>query len=126
MSDGISRAGWDLDLEYGESREHAIREILCARIGGRVEVKSDAKAATTGNVFLEIKQHGRMSGLATTTADWWAIEIGDTWLIVPTKRLKAAAILAKSKWGTKQGGDFDNYTGVLVPVTWLVNPWRDT
>lgn len=126
MSDGIARSGWDLDLAYGKDRERALWSILHAKAGEFIEVKSDGKAATTGNLFVEYKQRGRLSGLSTTTADWWAFEVGDTWIIVPTTRLKAAARLAIDRKLIAKGGDFNLYEGALVPITWLTNPWSST
>lgn len=124
MTRGLSNAGFDLDLHYGESREQAFLNILtkadvhCRRI----ECKSDRAAIRTGNVFIEYQQHGRPSGIATTTASYWAIEYDtNCWIFLPTMVLKTIFERAKrDKWRRKIGGDFNNYDGVLIPIEWLV------
>ena len=123
MSEGLSRAGFDLALKDGEKSERALWSILHVKIGDRVEVKSDGIASRSEQLFVEYKQRGRLSGLSTTTADWWAFEVGDTWIIVPTSRLKAAARLAIDRDLVKKGGDFNRYDGAMVPIRWLVSPW---
>lgn len=117
MSEGLSGAGFDLDLLHGKAREDAFAHILTR---ATFEVKSDAKARNTGNIFVEFRQHGRPSGIATTKADWWVIEVNDdVWLVLPTERLKDAARLAWKQKRCARGGDFDAYEGALVPIHWL-------
>lgn len=94
--------------------------------GHHLELKSDQKARETGKVFVEFKQHGRASGIATTQSQWWTVEVEtDVFVTVKTERLKA---LAREAWkdprNRKRGGDHDAYEGILVPVEWLTRPWR--
>ena len=120
MSDGIARSGFDIDLRHGKSREDAFAHVLQ---GATVEVKSDGACRRTGNLFVEYRQKGRPSGIAVTTADYWAFEyFDDCWLLIPTERLRA---VARRVWrdhhGRRQrGGDFNRYEGVLVPIAWLL------
>jgi hypothetical protein len=121
VTTGLARAGFDIDLRYGQLREGRLAQILAA-LGPLIEVKSDTKARSTGNLFLEYRQKGRPSGLAKTEAQWWAFEIDeDVWLIVPFRRLRAAAARAYRLGRTARGGDFNNYDGVLVPIDWLTH-----
>jgi hypothetical protein len=121
LSIGKAREGFDLDLKYGQSREEALSTLL--RGGKTVEVKSDGKCRRTGNLFVEFRQKGRPSGLAVTTADYWAFEYDDDqWLIVPTAKLKAVAAVYYKQGKTALGGDGNKYEGVLVPIKALVGP----
>lgn len=122
MSVGLSNGGFDLDLRQGKLREGALGKLLAAT-AKTVEVKSDRKCRNSGNLFVEYRQKGRPSGIATTTADYWAFEFDvDNWLIVPTEKLRQIArkIYRRSPRNRVHGGDFDQYEGVLLPVAMLV------
>ena len=118
MAVHLARAGFDLDLRHGEAREDA---LVHAMLGTHVEVKSDGRCRYTGNVFVEFRHRGRPSGLATTTAERWAIEYDDdAWLIVPTDRVRDLARRALAEERRALGGDEDQSEGALVPVRWFV------
>lgn len=120
MAKAIARSGFDLDLKFGQSRENALSNIL--RGDKTVEVKSDAKCRTTGNVFVEFEQKGVASGIAVTTAEYWAFEVDDDqWVIIPTVRLKVIARHYFRQGKVRTGGDYNAYRGVLIPVEALVN-----
>lgn len=123
MAQGVARSGFDLDLAHGEAREGALGRILSLRYGDRIEVKSDGKARSTGNLFVEFRQKGRPSGIAVTEAEWWSTEVyDDVWIILPTVVLKRLASRAYHEGRTKLGGDGDLYEGILIPVAWLTDP----
>lgn len=120
MANGIARAGFDIDLRDGKAREDAFAYVV---LRARVEVKSDQIARRTGNVFVEYQQKGRPSGIATTEADWWAFEVNDDcFVLVPTERVKLVAdyVMANCPDKRKDGGDYNMYKGVAVPVNWLL------
>jgi hypothetical protein len=123
MSDGIAREGWDEDLKFGEARQSAFVNALT---DCRVECKSDQKVRVTGNVFIETHQKPkdgdwRPSGINTSEASWYAIEYADdAWLVIRRRLLMQLALQAPKRLG----GDENRYQGRLVPVVWLVNPWR--
>ena len=122
MAEGIAREGFDIDLRHGVAREDALVHVF---LQARVEHKCDEKARRTGNLFIEYRQKGRPSGIAVTTAAWWAFEFDDeSWLIVPTKKLKRLARLAYQQNRRAKGGDYNLYEGVLLPIEWLVRPMR--
>lgn len=123
MTQGLARAGFDIDLRHGEAGEQAFVHVF---LKAKVEHKRDDKCRVTGNVFIEYKQKGRPSGIAVTTANWWAIEYDEEcWVIVPTDRLKALARqAAKEPRRLVKGGDNNLYDGVLVPIEWLVRPFK--
>lgn len=127
MADGIARAGFDVDLRFGQEREVAFSEVLVIRGGHYLELKSDQKASSTGNIFVEYRQHGRPSGISTTIAPWWTIEVLDNvFVTMRTDRLKALVKQAAKEPSRRvHGGDNNLYSGVLVPVEWLLAPWRE-
>jgi hypothetical protein len=118
MSDGIAREGFDMDLKHGEARETAFVKALTSCY---VEHKCDQKVRRTGNVFVELRQKGRPSGINTTNSDYYAIEYADdAWIVVRTSLLKALA----RRCPVTRGGDFNQYEGALVPITYLIRPWQ--
>lgn len=119
MTDGIARAGWDLDLKHGESREIRLATIM--NMGqSKVEVKSDGIARRTGRIYVEFEHKGNPSGLAVTTADHWAFEINDDiWIIVPTQRLRDLAARAYNDGLHTAGGDHNTTRGVTIPLDWF-------
>lgn len=60
-------------------------------IGGQIEVKHDRQAHHTGNVAVEVSQHGRPSGINATSATCWAflLATGEV-ILISTARLRAA------------------------------------
>src|SRR5689334_10833096 len=114
MTVDIARQGFDLDLRHGRAREDALVHAL---LQSRVEVKSDGKCRVTGNLFVEYRHAGQMSGLATTTATRWAFEFDDNcWLIVPTSRVRQLARRALNEDRCVLGGDHNLSEGALVPI----------
>lgn len=119
------RPEFDIDLRFGQEREVTFAEVLMIRGGHYLELKSDRAARVTGNAFVEFKQRTGPSGIATSTAPWWTLEIDDdVFVTMRRERLHALARQAYNLNGEKAGGDNGN-VGVLVPVEWLVRPWRE-
>ena len=71
-------------------------------IVGKIEVKRDRLAHKTGRVAIEIKHHGRPSGLSTSIATTWSIVSRDEIILVETSRLRAAV---KALPDTRAGED---------------------
>lgn len=122
---GLAREGFDLDLKHGQARECAFARLMLESHTTRVTVehKSDGKARSTGNVFIEYRQKGRPSGLATTASDFYAIEWDyECWIVVPTARLKLICKRVMERHPERKcvrGGDFGKYEGVLLKLTEL-------
>lgn len=121
MTDGLARKGFDVDLAEGLASEN---DFLNAVRLARVECKDErGKSQTTGNVFIEYKDHGRPSGIATTVAEWWSARLADdVFVVIRTSLLRALVRKAYGDGRRTKGGDFNKYEGVLVPCTWLVAP----
>jgi hypothetical protein len=117
MANGLARAGWDLDFKHGESRELRLATIMnCSK----VEVKSDGHARRTGRIFIETHHKGKPSGINVTESEHWAIEVhDDTWIIIPTDRLRALVSFAEYQGLVRKGGDYNTTVGVTLPVEWI-------
>lgn len=121
MADGLARAGFDVDLKHGQASES---DFVRAVSRAQVENKDDGWTPATGNVAIEYAQRGRPSGIVTTTADYWAIEIqDDVWIVIRTTLLRVAVAQALAEGRTKLIGDQGRYQNALVPIEWL---WRGT
>ena len=122
MTRDLARAGFDADLQFGKERERVFREVLDLRTGHYLELKSDQRAADTGNVFIEYRQHGRPSGIAITACEWWTTEVvQDVFITMRTARMKELARRSyRVSERRRQGGDYNAYDGILVPVPELV------
>lgn len=126
MADGLAREGFDIDLRFGQERELTFAEVLLIRDGHFLELKSDQRARSTGNVFVEYRQHGRPSGIATTDSHWWTVEVeDDVFVTMPTRRMRALASAAVKSGRKTMGGDGNAYEGALVRVEDLVLLWRE-
>lgn len=94
---------FDIDLAVGAQAEMFVVNIIksLGAGSGAIEVKYDARYQDTGKVYVEYqcRKRGKWtpSGIATTTADFWAFVLGmDAFLfIVATDKLKDAA---RRKW----------------------------
>ena len=122
---GQARAGWDVDLAEGVEREDAFARVMKH---GTVEHKRDYGCLDTGNLYVEYRQTcsdgtDRPSGIAVSTADYWAFEFAEEhWLIVPTEGLRALAREVYRKYPNRRvkGGDGKKTEGVLLPIAKLV------
>lgn len=114
------RAQFDVDLAFGQARESAFYDAVTL---AKVECKSDQKARFTGNVAIEIAQGDpkKPSGIAVSTAPWWALEYDDDcWLVIRRSRLLDITRAVYKANGSIIGGDNKNEL-VLVPLHALVN-----
>lgn len=105
------------DLKVGQVAEKYLAEILQNK---KVEVKRDLKAHITGNVFIEYSSRGKPSGIATSQAEFYCIEIQKKLIILPAEQLKekCRAFLNTNKDIT--GGDNNSSKGILLPIQELV------
>ena len=117
---------FDIDLKFGQVYEEVLAKILTDKT---IEVKSERnKWLNTGNIAIEYMSRGKLSGIATTKADWWAqILVENTKIkgiiMFPVDELKARVKTMKLKgdaWET-DGGDDDSSKLVLLPLKELFN-----
>ena len=117
---------FDIDLKFGEGYEYSLARILSL---GKIEVKTERDTwKKTGNVALELACRGKLSGLNTTKAEWWAQILtikGEikAILLFPIEKLKK--IVKKSVFEghgkMKMGGDGDESELALIPLKDLVD-----
>lgn len=111
----MRQSSWDIYFQFGKDAEDRLHKMLH---NGTVEVKSDKLARHTGNLFIEVSYRGQPSGISTTQADFWAFEYdSDTWLIIPTEKLKRFVNECSC---AVRGGDHKEALGVLLPLARFV------
>jgi hypothetical protein len=106
------------DLEVGLAGEKTVADLIAFK---KLEVKTDIKAAQTGNVFVEYASRGKPSGISTTEAEWYVFVLSDTQIVfIETGRLKRLSRTYLKSERDVQGGDSNTSHGILVPVEDLV------
>ena len=114
-----------LDLREGTAAERLAKEILSGE-HGTVEVKREWYVSSSGNVAIEYKCRGRPSGIATSTATWWAFVLDgakyghEVVVLIKRTRLREMAREFYKKGYLKPGGDDGASRMVLIPVEELV------
>ena len=117
---------FDIDLKFGESFEYSLANILSL---GKIEVKRERDTWNkTGNVAIELAYKGKLSGLNTTKADWWAQVLtieGEivSVLMFPVKTLKKIVkkSVVEGRGIMKMGGDEEASELALIPLEDLTN-----
>ena len=116
---------FDLDLDFGKVGEKYIEQVFEG--DGRIEVKTERDIwATTGNIAIEVRCRGKLSGISTTDARTWihllsiknVIKGG---FICPVKQLKARIKQLHENGEAKliMGGDDDASQMILLPINKL-------
>ena len=117
---------FDIDLKFGQIYEEVLAKVLTDKT---IEVKSERdKWLDTGNIAIEYMSRGKLSGIATTKADWWAQILVDGTkikgiLMFPVDELKVKIKTMKLKGHALEtdGGDNDSSKLVLLPLKDLFN-----
>lgn len=96
-SDGYA-PDFDFDLKRGAVGEDLLDSVLGNLNGSSIEVKTDYRAAETGNVYIECysyrtvnKADLKPSGISTSKADWWcfASPVGNGFVMIRLEDLKS-------------------------------------
>tara|TARA_R110002051_G_scaffold325708_1_gene430371 strand:- start:2388 stop:2804 length:417 start_codon:yes stop_codon:yes gene_type:complete len=117
---------FDVDLEFGEKFEKSFAKILSI---GKVEVKTERDIwKKTGNVAIELASRGKLSGLNTTKAEWWAQVLTkdgeiEGVLMFPIEKLRKIVKRSVFKGDGRMvmGGDKNTSEIALVPLKDLAN-----
>ena len=118
---------FDIQLRQGQMLEEQLKQFFT---GQSIEVKSERYIwEITGNLFIEYEYKDQPSGIAATTADFWALcLIRDEQLlqmyIVPTDTLKR---ITRRYWGTERdviGGDLKMSSGITVPLDDIAHAYK--
>ena len=128
---------FDIDLAFGEEMEREIGTFLANgrpiefstgyfkewdyKIDGKTyEQKTDLKAQFTGNICVELLEHGNPSGILTSTADYWvSYPIGLNEIAV-LPRLQMAKICKHDHCRNVMCGD--GMVGQCILVPWCLIP----
>jgi len=114
---------WDIDMALGKKGEEKVLGMLDGINAGKIEVKTDARASETGNLFVEYECRGKPSGIETTKATAWVFVIdgGGIATIVDIDVLKF--LYGKLKESSKYRRDMNRGShptrGVIIPLTKL-------
>ena len=106
------------DLKVGQVAEEALAEILQ---NAKIEVKRDLKAPITGNLFIEYKSRGKVSGIDRTEADYWCFALEEVFIITSTSYLKTLIEPLRNTKADVCGGDKNTSRGILLPIRQLTN-----
>ena len=118
---------FDIQLRQGQMLEEQLKQFFT---GQSIEVKSERYIwEISGNLFIEYEYNNKPSGIAVTTADFWALcLIRDEQLlqmyIVPTDTLKR---ITRRFWGTDRdviGGDLKMSRGITVPLDDIAHAYK--
>jgi hypothetical protein len=118
---GHIERNFDIDLRYGNEGEQLVLQLLNG--GKKIEVKTDRMAHKTGNVAIEFKCRGRLSGIATSEADYWALVLNENKLIIfiRTEILRAICRQFYLQGLVKVGGDDRASEMIIVPLKILTD-----
>jgi|TARA_R110000823_G_scaffold225238_1_gene353083 hypothetical protein len=111
-------SNFEYDLEWGQLGENQVADMV---EGNKTEVKSErGKWKQSGNTFVEFWCRGKASGIATTKAEYWSINLyyNDKFeanITVETEKLRKM-VMVKDKYRRVCGGDDDTAKGFLVPI----------
>ena len=121
---------WDLDYARGAAGEVKVQSVIDGMTSGRTEVKTDDRAVSTGNVYIEhacrYGSEWRHSGITTTEADVWVFVVGDFIVGFPTDLLRAI----HRQWLLDQRGLLECANGshptkgVVIPIRLLIEAAR--
>ena len=112
---------FDIDLRIGEGYEESLAHILTLE---KVEVKTEIDTwKSTGNIAIEIRCRGKLSGITVTEATYWAHILSykgyiKSVILIPVDILKSVIkdMVKKNKAKIVMGGDDNASELVLVPL----------
>lgn len=110
------------DLELGKLKGEAIFYKMVSN--KKIEVKYDRQAKETGNLFIEYMSRGKLSGISTTKADYYAYYIDDDFcIVISVKELKEKIkkLYKENKAKKILGGDKNTSKALLVKIEDLLH-----
>ena len=117
---GHIERNFDIDLRFGNGGESLALSLLNGE--EKVEVKTDRMAHLTGNIAVEFRCRGKLSGISTTEADYWAFVLNQNKRIIfiEVNELKRIARECFKEGLIKNGGDGNKSEMVLIPLIRLI------
>jgi hypothetical protein len=123
FADGTREPRFDSDAEIGYQGELFVEGVVEALKRGYGEVKTDERAASTGNVFIESECRYRdgwgPSGIQTTESTIWTFVIGRTVAVsVPVDILRHVWEVGRAEGLERGGGQNGTHPtrGVVMPI----------
>lgn len=112
---------FDIDLDFGTQYEKSLANILKL---GKIEVKTERDTwSKTRNIAIELSCYGKLSGLNTTEADYWAhiLTLNNAIkgiILLPVQELKDIVKLSihDGRGRIVMGGDDDASEIALIPL----------
>nr|BAR32631.1 hypothetical protein [uncultured Mediterranean phage uvMED] len=106
------------DLKVGQVAEQALGDIFEK---SKVEVKRDLKAHITGNLFIEYKSRGKVSGIEKSEADFWCFALENVFILAEKDYVLKLIEPLKNTKADVRGGDNNTSRGILLPIRQLAN-----
>tara|TARA_R100001530_G_scaffold136265_1_gene116099 strand:- start:2709 stop:3170 length:462 start_codon:yes stop_codon:yes gene_type:complete len=119
ISNDYIKNKFDIDLEFGKIWEKKVEQMFEG--DGKIEVKTERDIwKRTGNIAVEIRCRGKLSGISTTDAKTWIhmLKDGGGGFIFPVDELREK-IKQRQKDGTLKlvmGGDDNAAQLALLPI----------
>jgi len=119
ISNDYIKNKFDIDLEFGKIWEKKVEQMFEG--DGKIEVKTERDIwKRTGNIAVEIRCRGKLSGISTTDAKMWIhmLKDGGGGFIFPVDELREK-IKQRQKDGTLKlvmGGDDNAAQLALLPI----------
>jgi hypothetical protein len=118
---------FDLQLSDALIAERRLASIFENLDIHKIELKTETwQWEQTGNICIEYRQNGELSGIAVTEAGCWVHELRRdeqtlVYLMFPVDRLKELARLAyKQGHYHEGGGDGGRFCNILIPLSWVL------
>ena len=126
-NDIIQLKKFDIDLQFGKQWEVFVDELFSGAKTCEVKTERDdggpKQWTTTGNIFVEYECNGVPSGIASTTADIWHINLVrnnglEAYIGFPTNKLRE--LIARKDPRRVKGGDGYRARGFLISIKSLL------
>ena len=113
---------FDIDLQFGKQWEVFVDDLFSGAKTCEVKTERD-QWSSTGNIFVEYECNGVPSGIASTTADIWHINLVlndglEAYIGFPTKKLRE--LIARKDPKKVKGGDGYRARGFLISIKSLL------
>jgi hypothetical protein len=111
---------FDLDLKKGLHFENELYKILTVENGTQIEVKADRWVSDTKRLAIEFKCRGKLSGISTSEAIWYAFVLGgdlykdEVIVLIKTERLKKLVKKIYKKYKKIIHGGDDNLSQMIL------------
>jgi len=116
----LSRIHQNYPKAFIRDGRHKEWDIYVPETKLRIEVKSDVYSNKTGNLVVETSYNNRLSGITTSTADFWVFFTGFRLIWITKKQLLVAIKESDVKEKKFKGGsDRHEKTAFFVPVYFI-------